>query len=184
MAIKGTNSNGNEGAILSTFDGELKVRAIAETEFEHAAGTGEAWCWQNADADIDVGDTTICVRNDSEKFLIWDRAIISPANVVAEYDFGIGELTTTMAGTVITARPTNGEFLGRTASALSTAYGDETALADADLIFTAWCPITQSVTFALDGLVCVKGQYLQVNCEIETTSARIALFGHFADEIG
>lgn len=183
MTIKGLNRNNVETAIKSTLDAELEVRAIMESEFEHAAGAGDSWCWQNADADINVGDTTIAVRNDTSRFLIFDRMIISPANVVSEYDIGIGELTTTMAGTAIVGRPTNGAFLGRTASALATSFGDETGLADAYPIFTVWGSITESQVIPLDGITLVKGQYIQVNCEIETTSGRVALFGHFADEI-
>jgi|TARA_Y100000296_G_scaffold87229_1_gene130770 hypothetical protein len=182
MGLKAKHEN-TEIDILATHDGHLIGHAITETEFEHNSGRGNSWIWQSANVDIDVNDTLIAVRNDTDSFLIWTRMLISPGNVAMHCNIGIGEATTTMAGTTITGRNPNGEFLGKSPASLATAIGDETALADADLIFTAWGSTTETKIIPLDGLVCVKGQYLQVNSELEATSGRIALFGHFSSEV-
>ena len=182
MALKAKH-DGFDKDLTATDDGELIVRAIQESEFEHASGKGDAWVWQSANVDIDVNDTLIAVKNLTGRLLIWDRMVISPGNVAMHVDIGIGEETTTMAGTTIVGRNPNGSFLGKAATAIATAIGDETALSDANLIFTAWGSTTNTTCIPLDGLVCTQGQYLQVNSELEATSGRIALFGHFADEV-
>lgn len=180
FVVKGVNRNGNEGQIRSTLDGELYVRAIVETEIEHAAAQGRAYAWRSANTDIDAGDTRLFIKNTSDKFLIFSYAIFSPANVVCTYDIGIGNETTTATGTVITASNLNGTVI---LSESYDAYDDETAVADATPIISVAAPTTGSYRIELDGFILGKNQYLQINQETESTSGQVTVFGHFEEEL-
>jgi hypothetical protein len=103
FSVKGKH-NGVPTDIKATEDGELEVRAITERLLEHASGKGLAYCWSSSDSDIDAGDTRLFIKNTSDKYLVFDYAIINFGNVACKYDFGIGSATTTPAGgTEITA---------------------------------------------------------------------------------
>ena len=62
MAVNIGIHNGAEVQINATNDGELEVRAIIESELEHASAKGSAYCWTSADTDIDAGDTVCLLR--------------------------------------------------------------------------------------------------------------------------
>ena len=102
MGIKG-KYNGTERDILATKDGELEVRAIVESELEHASSTGKSFCWTSADTDIDAGDTRLLIKNTGDKFLVLSRSIFTSGNVACKWSIGIGAATDTLAGTAITA---------------------------------------------------------------------------------
>lgn len=180
FVLKGVNKSGNETQILATQDGELEVRAIVETELEHASANGRAYAWRSTNSDIDAGDTRLFIKNTSDKFLIFSYAVFNPANVVCDYDIGIGGATTTPTGTTVTATNLNG-LVNISESYL--AYDDETAVADADPIVTVTVPTTGSHRLELDGFILGKNQYLQINQETESTSGRVTVFGHFEEEL-
>lgn len=180
MGVKG-KSNGTERDILATEDGELQVRAIAETELEHASAKGRAYCWTSTDSDIDAGDTRLFIKNTSDKFLVLSRAFFSPANVACKYDIGIGAETTTPAGTTVTAVNMNQQFTATTES--YTAIDDETAVADATKMFGIMTNTTDSLEVPLDGIILGKNHYIQINQETESTSGQVAVFGHFESEL-
>jgi hypothetical protein len=183
FVVKGVNKSGNETQIMATQDGELEVRAIVETELEHASANGRAYAWRSSNSDIDAGDTRLFIKNTSDKFLIFSYAIFNPANVQCDYDIGIGNETTTATGTVITATNING--LVKVSESYE-AYDDETAVADATPILTVTVPTgtaTGSYRIELDGLILGKNQYLQINQETEATSGRVTVFGHFEEEL-
>ena len=180
FSVKG-KSNGTPIDIKATNDGELEVRAITENLLEHASAKGLAYCWSSSDSDIDAGDTRLFIKNTSDKFLVFDYAIINFGNVACKYDFGIGSLTTTPAGgTEITANTLNGTI------AVFESYvsrDDETAVADATRLFTASCSTTQDANVPLTGIILGKNQYLQINQETESTSGRVNIFGRFEAEL-
>ena len=178
--VKGVNKNGNETQINSTMDGELEVRAIVETELEHASSKGDAYAWRSANTDIDAGDTRLFIKNTSDKYLILSYAIFTPANVVCTYDIGIGSDTTTATGTAVTATNLNGTI---TVTESYEAYDDETAVADATPIVSVTVSTTESYRLELDGYIIGKNQYLQINQETESTSGRVTVFGHFEEEL-
>ena len=178
--VKGVNKNGNETQINSTMDGELEVRAIVETELEHASSKGDAYAWRSANTDIDAGDTRLFIKNTSDKYLILSYAIFTPANVVCTYDIGIGSDTTTATGTAVTATNLNGTI---TVTESYQAYDDETAVADATPIVSVTVSTTESYRLELDGYIIGKNQYLQINQETESTSGRVTVFGHFEEEL-
>jgi hypothetical protein len=184
FAVKGINKNGNETQIVATKDGELEVRAIVETELEHASAFGRAYAWRSSNSDIDAGDTRILIKNTSDKFLIFSYAIFEPSNVVCSYDIGIGQETTTLAGTAVTATNLNGTV---TVQEAYEAYDDETAIADATPIVSYTIPSLtvggKTVRAELDGFILGKNQYLQINQETESTSGRVTVFGHFEEEL-
>jgi hypothetical protein len=180
FVVKGVNKSGNETQILATQDGELEVRAIIETELEHAAANGRAYAWRSSNSDIDAGDTRLFIKNTSDKFLIFSYAVFTPANVVCTYDIGIGNETTTPTGTVVTATNLNG-LIAVSESYL--AYDDETAVADATPILSVTTNTTESLKMELDGYILGKNQYLQINQETESTSGRVTVFGHFEEEL-
>lgn len=178
-SIKG-KYNGIDRDIEATEDGELIVRAISESEAEHASSKGNLYSWVSANTDIDAGDTILFVKNTSDKFLIVSHLEVDIANVICTYNVGIGTETTTATGTVITAVNWNSKFAGTTESYL--AYHDETAVADATIMYTLTCPITNSIERRLDGIILGKNHYIQINQETESTSGRVALVGHFESE--
>lgn len=180
FVVKGINKNGNETQVKSTVDGELEVRAIIETELEHASARGDAYAWRSANSDIDAGDTRLFIKNTSDKFLIFSYAMFTPANVVCTYDIGIGNDTTTATGTAVTATNLNGTV---TVAESYEAYDDETAVADATPIVSVTVNTTESYRIELDGYVLGKNQYLQINQETESTSGRVTVFGHFEEEV-
>jgi len=180
FVVKGVNKNGNETQINSTMDGELEVRAIVESELEHASARGDAYAWRSANTDIDAGDTRLFIKNTSDKYLILSYAIFTPANVVCTYDIGIGSDTTTATGTAVTATNLNGTI---TVTESYEAYDDETAVADATPIVSVTVSTTESYRLDLDGYIIGKNQYLQINQETESTSGRVTVFGHFEEEL-
>ena len=178
--IKGTYK-GTGKQIKATDDGELEVRAIIETLIEHASSKGLAYCWSSSDSDIDAGDTRLFIKNTSDKFLVFDYAIINFGNVACKYDFGTGSTTTTPAGgSEITASNLNAST---TLFESYAARDDETAVADATRIFTACGTTTGDTYVPLAGIILGKNQYLQINQETESTSGRVNVFGRFADEV-
>ena len=180
FVVKGISGNGTETQIKATQDGELEVRAIVETELEHASANGRAYAWRSANTDIDAGDTRLFIKNTSDKFLVLSYGVFEPANVVCSYDIGIGNATTTATGTGITATNLNGT-VAVSESYLS--FDDETAVADATPIVSYTVNTTNSMRIELDGFILGKNQYLQINQETESTSGRVTIFGHFEAEL-
>jgi hypothetical protein len=180
FVVKGVSQSGTETQIKATQDGELEVRAIVETELEHASANGRAYAWRSNDGDIDAGDTLLFVKNTSDKFLIFSYAVFTPANVVCDYDIGIGAATTTPAGNAILATNLNGTV---SVAESYLAYDDETAVADATPILSVTTSTTDTLRVELDGFILGKNQYLQINQETESTSGRVTLFGHFEEEL-
>ena len=179
--VKGVNSNGNETQIKATLDGELKVRAIQESEIEHSSSTGGAFAFPSANTDIDAGDTRLFIKNTGDKYLILSYALFNPANVVCKYDIGLGSETTTPTGTVVTAINMNQSFSSTVESYL--AYDDETAVADASIMMSATTNTTESLRVELTGVILGKNQYVQINQETESTSGQVTVFGHFEPEL-
>jgi hypothetical protein len=179
FSVKGKHK-GASIDIIATGDGELEVRAITEQLLEHASSRGLAYCWSSADSDIDAGDTRLFIKNTSDKFLVFDYAIINFGNVSCKYDFGHGQLTTTPAGTAITAGVLNAAI---TVQESYLAYDDETAVADATRLFTASANTTNDTYVPLTGIILGKNQYLQINQETESTSGRVNVWGRFEEEL-
>tara|TARA_R110000751_G_scaffold107792_1_gene204294 strand:- start:215 stop:769 length:555 start_codon:yes stop_codon:yes gene_type:complete len=180
FVVKGISGNGTETQIKATQDGELEVRAIVETELEHASANGRAYAWRSANTDIDAGDTRLFIKNTSDKFLVLSYGTFDPSNVVCSYDIGIGNATTTATGTSITATNLNGTVA---VAESYIAFDDETAVADAAPIVSYTVGTTASMRCELDGFILGKNQYLQINQETESTSGRVTIFGHFENEL-
>jgi hypothetical protein len=169
-----------ETHILATADGELEVRAITETELEHASARGDAYAWRSNNGDIDAGDTLLFIKNTSNNFLVFSYAIFTPSDVVCTYDIGIGNATTTPTGNAITATNLNGTVQ---VAESYLAYDDETAVADATPMVSYTTNTTDTLRIELDGFIVGKNQYLQINQETESTSGRVTVFGHFETEL-
>lgn len=180
--VKGVSEKGTETQIKATQDGELQVRAITESELEHGSGNGRSYCWLSADTDIDAGDTRLFIKNTSDKFLVLSRAIFNSSNVACKWTVGIGAETTTPAGTAITANNMNEQFSNATEAYV--AYDDETAVADANAMFTVATPLAlDSRVIPMDGIILGKNHYIQINQETESTSGQVSVFGHFEEEL-
>ena len=180
MTLKAVNQN-KEILLQASIDGELQVHANSESELEHGAKSGRAFAWRSNDADIDIGDTLLFIKNTGDKFLILARAEFGPANVVCKYDIGVGAATTTPTGNVITAVNMNESFSTQTESYL--AYDDETAVADATPMFTVAVSTVEGRTIPLDGIILGKNHYIQINQETESTSGQVTVFGHFVTQL-
>jgi hypothetical protein len=76
----------------------------------------------------------------------------------------------------------NQQFSGTTESYL--AYDDETAVADATLMFQIATPLAlDSREIPMDGIILGKNHYIQINQETESTSGQVAVFAHFEEEL-
>jgi hypothetical protein len=183
MAVnKGISKRGTETQIKATEDGELQVRAIAESELEHASAVGNSFCWTSADTDIDAGDTRLFIKNTGDKFLILTRALFVSSNVACKWSVGIGAETTTATGTAVTAINMNQQFSNQSASYV--AFDDETAVADATMMFQVATPLALDIReIPLDGIILGKNHYIQINQETESTSGQVSVFGHFDEEV-
>lgn len=180
FVVKGVNKNGNEGQIKATLDGELEVRAIVESELEHASSRGDAYAWSTGNGASTAGDTKLLIKNTSDKFLLFSYAVFNPSNVLARYELGIGNETTTPSGTTITGTNINGTV---TIAESFEAYETETAVADATKIRAATVGTTRPERLELDGYILGKNQYIQINCETTVTSGSVEVFGHFEEEL-
>jgi hypothetical protein len=138
--------------------------------------------WLSADTDIDAGDTRLFIKNTSDEFLVLSRALFTSSNVACKWSVGIGATTTTPTGTAITANNMNERFSNATESYL--AYDDETAVADAAVMFTVSTPLALDTRIIpLDGVILGKNHYIQINQETESTSGQVSVFGHFEEEL-
>jgi hypothetical protein len=180
FVVSGVNDNGNVTQIKATKGKELEVRAITEQLLEHASSKGLAYCWSSSDSDIDAGDTRLFIKNTSDKYLVFDYAIINFGNVACKYDFGHGQATTTPSGTAVTAGALNATV---TVQESYIAYDDETAVADATRLFTVSVNTTSDTYLPLIGVILGKNQYLQINQETESTSGRVNVWGRFEEEL-
>lgn len=156
---------------------QLVVRAVDETELEHAASEGNAYSWDSAELNIDAGDTMLFVKNTSTTPLILDRLIVNGSNVICTWDINIGSETTTPAGTAIAGVNLNRSFSANLADVVS--MSDETALADGDTVDRVKTAITSTVPVNLDGIILGNGHYIQVNQETASTSGSSILYAHF-----
>ena len=180
--VKGVSARGAETQIKATEDGELEVRAITESELHHASAKGNSFCWTSADTDIDAGDTRLFIKNLDDKFLVLSRAYFTSSNVACKWSIGVGSLTTTPTGTAVTAVNMNQQFSGSTQAYV--AYDDETAVADATLMFQVATPLALDTRcFEMDGIILGKNHYIQINQETESTSGQVSVFGHFESEL-
>lgn len=175
MEIK--DGQGNKGSAEVSARGQLSVNR--ETALAIGSARGDAYSWASIETDIGVGDTMLLVRNDSDRPLILDRMVVNGGNVIATWDIGIGQLTTTLAGTAVTGTNLNPTYSGKPADA--SAIADETAIADATVVDRVKTPVTNTVTVDLTGIVLEKGQYIQINQETESTSGSAILIAHYGD---
>ncbi|KKN35533.1 hypothetical protein LCGC14_0782670 [marine sediment metagenome] len=156
---------------------ELVVRAIVETELEHSSASGTAYSWDSTELDIDTGDTMLFVKNTGDVPLILDRAEFNGSNVICTWTILTGEATTTAAGTVVTGVNQNRSFSSKLADA--TAFSDETAVADGDIVSRVKTAVSGHHVHNLDGLILGKNHYLQINQITESTSGSVIVIGHF-----
>jgi hypothetical protein len=182
MAVIQGLRNNQATNIGATEDGELIVRAIVEEEIEHASGTGDAFAWNSTNTDIDAGDTRLIVRNTSDRILVLDRLFVHPANVVSRYTVNIGQSTTALNGTAVTAVNMNEDFATRTWD--YDAADDDTNIADGTMVLPVTCSTTETLVVPMYGLILGKNHFIQINQETESTSGQVTLFGHFAAEVG
>ena len=180
-ALKGTNPNGTDVLIKSSSDGSAYVAANIKKEITKKSIDGGAFCWTSANTDIDITDTRLFIKNTGDNFLILDRAVFNPSNVVCRWTVGIGSATTTPAGTLITPVNMNQRF--STAAYDALAYDDETAVADATAMFVVTTSTVESQVIPLDGIILAKNQYIQINQSTESTSGQVSVFGYFTSEI-
>ena len=156
---------------------ELVVRSIVETELEHASISGKAYSWDSLELDIDAGDTMLFVKNLGSTPLILDTASFNGSNVICTWTLLIGSLTTTPAGTAVTGVNLNEVFSSTLADA--TAFSDETALADGDIIGRVKTAVSGHHIHPLNGVILGINHYIQINQITESTSGSVLLIGHF-----
>ena len=157
---------------------ELKALTRSKTGIEAAALRGDAFVWNSIEADIDAGDTMLFVRNDSIRPLHLDRLEICGSNVACTHDLGLGKATTTPTGTAVTSVNLNPKFGNESQS---TAFGDETAVADATVFGRAKTLATEHLTYSLRGIVLERGAYIQINQETESTTGSCSVYGYYED---
>jgi hypothetical protein len=155
------------------------LKTEPSTRWQRACALGKGYVFQGSNADINAGDSILLIKNLSDEILYYHAIWLHPANVVEEYDIGFGSLTATLAGTELTGRVIGNP--GKTVSKVS-AYGDETAISDADISMSVWNAITHSEQYDLEGFFSEMNQYMQVNQEIEGTSGNATVFCYHSSE--
>lgn len=158
-------------------ENEFVVRAISESEIEHASDIGNAFSWDSTELDIDTGDTMLFVKNTGDEPLHLDRLIFNGSNVICTWTLLLGTLTTTPAGTTVTGVNLNNEFASKLADA--TAFSDETAVADGSIIDRVKTIVSGHHIHEMTGIILTKNGYIQVNQITESTSGSVILYGHF-----
>jgi len=168
--------------VPGTRRGEPLVRAVSQEQIEHESELGLAFSWVSLNADINIGDTVLIVRNTSDLFLIMTEITVFPANVTCDYSINRGNATTAFTGgSAIVATNLNGKFLNQTFD--YDAHTDEESVADGTQVDGIWCSIVESKTKSLAGNILIKNDFIQVNQETESTSGRIILKGFFIEEL-
>jgi len=175
MRIKDGKGRGFEAEV--TAEQQMVVRAITESEIEHASTNGEAYSWDSLELNIDAGDTMLFVKSLGDTPLILDRLVLNGSNVICTWEILIGSLTTTPAGTVVTGVNLNRSFSSTAADVDS--FSDETAVADGDVVDRIKTAVSGHHIHDLTGLILGKNHYVQVNQETESTSGSCILHGHF-----
>lgn len=174
--VQGVTKTGTLKTVFVTEDGELIVRAITESEIEHASGEGKAFSWDSGELDIDAGDTMLFVQRTGDVPLIIDRVEISGSNVICTWEINVGTASTTATGTGVSAVSLNTSF---TAEADATAFSDETAVADGNTVARVKTAVSGHETVDMVGVILGKNHYIQINQETESTSGSVIVHGHF-----
>jgi len=180
MALTATHNN-QDILVPATRRGEPLVRSISQAQIEHESELGLAFAFPSANADINAGDSILTIKNTSDSFLVLTSAIFLPANVACQYDIGIGATTTALVGTAVTALNMNEEFSTKTFD--HEVKSDETAIADANVMFRVMTNTTDSLRTTLDGIILGKNHFIQINQETECTSGAVTVFGFFIPEL-
>lgn len=175
MGLQITDGKGR--GFLAEVNASNELVSNAASALERASALGQAFSWDSAELDIDIGDTMLFVKNLGDALLHLDSLIVNGSNVVCTWDVGLGAAVTTPAGTVVTGVNQNGEF---STQADVTALSDETAVADASVIRRVKSAISETKVYDLSGVILGNGQYIQVNQETESTAGSVILIGHFA----
>ena len=152
------------------------VRAITESELEHASVNGNAYCWFAPTADIDIGDTLLFIKNLGDTPLILDRMNILGANVAGTVTIHLGKATTTPDAINVTGTNLNPGFAD---NADVHAVSDEDAVADGTTVEIIHVPATVMLPWDLTGIILPKGTYIQLNQDVESTAGGVAVYGHF-----
>lgn len=171
-----TDGNSSVAAEVNA-ENQLVVRAITESEIEHASINGEAYSWDSLELNIDAGDTILFVKNLGDTPLILDRLVINGSNVICTWEILIGSETTTPSGTGVTGVNLNRGFSSTLANV--TSLSDETAVADGDIIDRVKTAVSGHHIHDMTGVILGKNHYVQVNQETESTSGSCILHGHF-----
>ena len=160
-------------------ENELVTRSITEKELEHASSLGAAYTWDSTEKDIDAGDTMLFVQNLSSTPLILDEVVINGSNVICTWTIHIGSDGTTPTGTVVTGINSNRRFQSDAADA--TAFSDETAVSDGDIIGRVKTPIDNTICVDLTGIILDRNHYIQITQVTESTRGSAILTGHFTN---
>lgn len=173
--IQGGTGNKKSAAV----NDHHQLSVDSATAMAIASARGDAYSWDSIEIDIDITDTMLFVRNDSDRPLILDRALVNGDGVVAcIYDIGIGSDTTTpTGGAVVLGVNLNPNFAGKKPE--TTARSDETAVADATVVGRVKTVIDSGEEISLNGFILNKGQYIQFNQEVESSAGSIILYGYY-----
>jgi hypothetical protein len=159
-------------------ESQLVVRAINESEIEHASGKlGSAFCWFSGEHSQEPTDAMLYVKNTGDIPLILDRASFNGANAVCEWSVRIGAEVTTAVGTTVTGVNLNEEFSTKLADA--TAFTEETAVTAGSLVDHLKTGIDETLQHKLDGIILGKNHYVQIYQDTDVTRGSVALLGHF-----
>lgn len=159
-----------------TDEGQMIVRAITESELEHASVQGNAYCWFAPTANIDVDDTLLFIKNLGDTPLIMDRMNLLGANVAGTVTIHLGKDTTTPTAINVTGTNLNPGF-SNNADVHATA--DEDLVADGTTVEIIHVPVTVMLIWPLTGIILPKGTYIQINQDTESTAGGVAVYGHF-----
>lgn len=175
--VRISDGKGKNGDAEVNAEQELVVRAIIETELEHASIHGTAYSWDSLELNIDTGDTMLFVKNLSSTPLILDRIMFNGSNVICTWTILTGQATTTPIGSAVEGVNQNTGFAGDLADV--TSLSDETAVADGKIIGRVKTAVSSHHIHGMNGVILRRNHYVQINQITESTSGSVILIGHF-----
>lgn len=145
---------------------------------ENALTRGDAYIWTSQDANIDVGDTMLIVRNDSHtQKLVIIRVEVTNGDAISRYE--IHKVTAAYAASNATGTEINAG--GTDKKAPATASNDETANAQGTVFAEIGGGVAVETYHRDTALVLNRGEAIGVDQVTESAAGACTIYGYFLD---
>ena len=177
-----TGINGNMAEVNS--DQQLKTYAVNVSAIHAASLKGKAFAWNAINANIDAGDTALCVRNDSATEYLVIEKLYAYSDVASDIDVHLITATFTAAGTAVTGVCLNP---AKATVASATAKADETGNTQGSIIVTLRNNEVGSDQFSIDydfkgAVILGQNQAIGVDLVVESGAFECTIIGYFIEK--